>query len=191
MSRLYIEAGHGGNDPGAIGVKGVREADLTLEFRNGLTAALRLEGYQGVIIHDPDNANLAGAIRTFKPRAEDVLLGLHFNAAASSSATGTEVIVPNTHSSLELELATRLAQVMANELGIPLRPGKVGPGVKRWVETARGSRGVSSGWLAKLGHSIIIEVCFISNPSDLDRYQRQKEKLWQSMAKALIQILIP
>lgn len=183
--KLYLEAGHGGTDPGAIGHGGVTEASLTLELRNGITAALRSSGYKGSIIHDPDNANLAAAIAAFKPSANDLLVGLHFNAGPRA-ATGTEVIVANRPNELELKVAGELAGAMGRVLGIPVRSGTLGKGIRAWHETARGARGVSSGWLGMPGNNLIVEVCFITNSGDLGRYNERKEELWKAMAEVLM-----
>lgn len=187
--RIYLEAGHGGTDPGAIAVNGITEAALTLELRNGITAALRRMQYTGAILHDPDNANLAGALRVLKPDADDMVIGLHFNAGPPT-ATGTETIIQNApYSNVELSMATAFSAAIANVLGIALRSGPRGPGVREWKETARGAKGVSSGWLSQLGHACIVEVCFISSASDLNKYQRNKKALWDALAQAIIRLV--
>lgn len=186
--RLYLEAGHGGKDPGAIGVGGIKEAGLTLELRNGITAALRRLNYRGTIIHDPDDAALAGAIAAFKPNPEDILVGLHFNAGGNTS-TGVETIVSNTPSATSLLVARALSEAVSNALGIRQRVGHGGKGIRYWRETPRGLRGVDSGWLRIGGHAVILEVCFITNPVELATYQSKKAEVFEAVAKALISLL--
>lgn len=185
--KLYLEAGHGGTDPGAVASCGTKESRLTLEMRNGVTAWLRKLGYTGTIVHDPDNANLSGAIAANKPSANDLLVGIHFNSGGDKS-TGTEVIVANVYSPKELKAAQALSMAVARSLGTRPRKGIPGAGVRLWKETARGSKGVRSGWLGQVGHAVIMEVCFISNPEELAKYQEKKDSVWRSVAQAIIKL---
>jgi len=51
---IMLDAGHGGSDPGAIGVTGVREKDITLMVTTKLAKALRSRGYEVMLTRDDD-----------------------------------------------------------------------------------------------------------------------------------------
>ncbi len=89
--RIYLDAGHGGSDPGAIG-NGVREADVVLAIalrtadhlkRHGLEVKLSRTGNITKSLEQrTDEANRWGA---------HAFVSLHCNAAASPAARGFEV----------------------------------------------------------------------------------------------------
>jgi len=51
---IMLDAGHGGSDPGATGITGVREKDITLQVTLKLAKALRNRGYEVVLTRDTD-----------------------------------------------------------------------------------------------------------------------------------------
>jgi len=51
---IMLDAGHGGSDPGAIGVTGVYEKGIALEVTLKLAKALRTRGYQVILSRDTD-----------------------------------------------------------------------------------------------------------------------------------------
>lgn len=89
--KIYIDAGHGGADPGAIG-HGIEEKDITLAVslkvadhlrRNGLEVRLSRIGDVGKSLDQrTTEANAWGA---------DAFVSIHCNAAASPTAEGFEV----------------------------------------------------------------------------------------------------
>lgn len=91
MSKIYIDAGHGGADPGAIGVGGVHEADINLKValhlqdeleRNGQTVKMcRTHDIYKDLSERTAEANAWGA---------DYYISIHCNAYDGASANGTE-----------------------------------------------------------------------------------------------------
>ena len=53
---MVIDAGHGGKDPGAVGLKGTREKDLTLAIAKRIKAqmATELPGVEVVMTRETD-----------------------------------------------------------------------------------------------------------------------------------------
>ncbi len=51
---IMLDAGHGGSDPGAIGVTGVYEKNIALEVTLKLAKALRNRGYEVIVTRDRD-----------------------------------------------------------------------------------------------------------------------------------------
>ena len=67
---IVIDAGHGGNDPGKVGINGVEEKVLNLQIAFRLKRLLESEGIQVVLTREDDNG-LYG-IRTSNTKIEDM-----------------------------------------------------------------------------------------------------------------------
>lgn len=181
---IFVSAGHnpGGvkPDPGAIG-NGKREADLTLEFRNLVTAELHKQGAK--FITDNDNERLGEYLSRIKTGTGSVVLEFHFDAAASAKATGTTVLIGGDADKNDKAFAKELVEATATILGIKNR------GVLSETESHRGRLGLTR----ESGTVALLELCFISNPSDLAAYDKGKIALAQAIADILIKYenLIP
>lgn len=169
---IFPSAGHHDNDPGAV-YNGVKEADKNKEFRDLLSKHLGSHKH----IMDKNSETNAQHQKRIKPGSGSVLLDNHFNASANPSATGTEMIVANNASKLSIAMANELAEGTACILGIKNR------GVKTEAQTARGKIGILN---LGAGIAVLAELCFISNPNDMQRYESCKEELAKFFAQVLI-----
>lgn len=169
---IFPSAGHHDNDPGAV-YNGVKEADKNKEFRNLLSKHLGSHKH----IMDKDWETNTQYQKRIKPGSGSVLLDIHFNASANLSATGTEMIVANNASKLSIAMANELAEGTACILGVKNR------GVKTEAQTARGKIGILN---LGAGIAVLAELCFISNPSDMAKYEANKEELARFFAQILI-----
>ena len=98
------------------------------------------------------------------------------SAAASIEAGGTEVIVPDVVSEFESSLSKAILKVFT-DLGFRNR------GVKRESATPR----KRLGWMRPNAENILLETCFISNPSDMKLYQDNKSLIAKQLANVLNQ----
>lgn len=90
--RIWIDAGHGGNDPGCIGPTGLREAPLALSVALRLERLLRAGGHIVGLTRTEDKfVDLATRSRLANAFDSDIVLSLHFNAATNPKADGYEV----------------------------------------------------------------------------------------------------
>lgn len=176
---IYISAGHHLKDPGAVG-NGYQEYKLCIELRDMVIAELQKS--HADYIADKDYETLSAYLNRIQPGSGSVLCELHFNSA-SSEATGVEVIYPTrayghtNHVEASKELAQTLSAEIAEALGIKNR------GVKTEADTARKRLAVLQ---TKAGISILPEICFLSNVVDMERYQRNKDKVAKVIAQYLI-----
>jgi N-acetylmuramoyl-L-alanine amidase len=95
---IAIDAGHGGQDPGAIGPRGTHEKDVTLQIARRLATAIdATPGMQAVLIRD-DDVFLPLKRRYEKARdaKADLLISLHADAIASGRAAGSSVYMLST-----------------------------------------------------------------------------------------------
>lgn len=161
---VYPSAGHHDNDPGAVS-NGYKEADLTKELRNLMIEEFNRRNHR--IIVDKDWETNTQYQRRIKPGSGSVIMDIHFNSA-SPAATGVEVVVHNNASKHSIALATEISEKLSEIIGIKNR------GVKREKDTARGKIGILN---LKAGISVLVEVCFISNKSDLEAYFAHKKEV--------------
>lgn len=170
---IYLMAGHTpkglNQDPGAVGVGGKREADLTMELRDLTADILRRNNLQ--VWEDDDTHRLADVLKFVKSKEQDIVLDIHFNAGPAA-ATGVEVIVPDRSTNEEREMAREICVAFSDKMRIRNR------GVKSEKDTARHTLAV----MRPAGINILIEVCFISNPNDMLYYEAQKIELAYELA---------
>jgi N-acetylmuramoyl-L-alanine amidase len=90
--RVVIDAGHGGRDPGAIGVSGVREKDVTLAAARELKRVLEARGYEVAMSRDGDEfIQLADRVAFARARHADLFISLHADASPRGEAQGASV----------------------------------------------------------------------------------------------------
>lgn len=92
---IAVDAGHGGNDPGAIGLAGLREKDVTLAIARRLAKKINAEpGMRAVLTRDSDTF-IELRTRTVKARQvnADLFVSVHANAVDDRSMHGSSVYV--------------------------------------------------------------------------------------------------
>lgn len=162
---IVIDAGHGGNDPGALATTGVYESACNLAIAKAMKT--ELESYSGVKVYltrsnDEWSTNTSRAMVAANLKA-DFLISVHNN---SGSATNTGALAYRTVNSLYAEATNDMCSlILENLAGLGLHNG----GVQTRISTqydyedyytiiAEGIRGGVP--------SIIVEHCFLSNPKD-------------------------
>ena len=91
--RVFIDAGHGGKDPGAIGRTKTLEKDITLAAARELAAQLRSTGLIEPILSRTDDRylKLRQRIQLARDQQADVFISLHADAAPSAKARGISI----------------------------------------------------------------------------------------------------
>ena len=176
--KLLLISGHGAGDPGAVS-GAWKEADETRKVTQALKEAL--DGYCDVAIYPVDrNAYTdyrSGQLNvTAQFTKYDYVLEIHFNAVSQSGADGktkgVECYVPTTESrvSLSADLCGAVAKAGFTNRGVKFKNYGV-------ISTAR-----RAGVLAML-----LEVCFIDDPDDMQLYTSKFDDIIQTIANAIIQ----
>ncbi|MCB0481126.1 MAG: N-acetylmuramoyl-L-alanine amidase [Flavobacteriales bacterium] len=119
LRKVVVDAGHGGKDPGAIGVGGMREKDVTLDIALEVGNRIKAEFPEVQVIFTRSTdvfIELHDRARRANEANADLFLSIHADAAASSQAHGTETFALGLHRSKEnLETAKRENQVILME----------------------------------------------------------------------------
>ncbi|MDT2818652.1 N-acetylmuramoyl-L-alanine amidase [Vagococcus lutrae] len=173
MERLISSgAGHGGvktsgkwRDSGAVG-NGRLEADVARLINSkliALTGAKDTTDNAGTTVND----NLYRIARNINSHEDGIALSHHLNAF-NSKATGVEVLYG---SNAQKPLAMKLSAAIAKALGVVDRGAKDGS----WLAIAQ-----NTGTNKKV---LLIEWCFIDNPNDMAKLDKNMDKAVQAVAE--------
>jgi N-acetylmuramoyl-L-alanine amidase len=93
--RVAIDAGHGGEDPGAIGAKKTREKDIVLSIAKRVAKRVNaLPGYEARLIRSGDYyISLGGRMRKARQLNADLFVSIHADAFTNSKARGASVFI--------------------------------------------------------------------------------------------------
>jgi N-acetylmuramoyl-L-alanine amidase len=92
IKRIVIDAGHGGNDPGAIGRAGLREKDVNLDIAKRLGRILSSNGIDVVMTRSIDRfVPLHTRVDKSNNSGADLFISIHANANRVRSLSGFEV----------------------------------------------------------------------------------------------------
>nr|WP_267871670.1 N-acetylmuramoyl-L-alanine amidase [Nostoc sp. CHAB 5715] len=90
---VLIDPGHGGKDPGAVGLGGLREKDIILPISKRIAQVLQQNGVQVVMTRDSDYfVTLPGRVQLAERANADVFVSIHANAVGPgrSDVSGLE-----------------------------------------------------------------------------------------------------
>jgi len=164
MAKVVVSAGHGAKVAGAVGY--LNEHKEAVKVGKRVVAIL---GKDAVFYEETtattQRQNLNNIVAFHNGKSRDLDVSIHFNSAAASSATGAECLYVNTKLK---SLSAKMSKVMANAQGIRDR----GPVFRSELAFLNGT--------AK--PAILLEVCFVSNKSDAEKYNKNFEKLCQEIA---------
>lgn len=95
---IAIDAGHGGEDPGAMGPGGSREKNITLAVARELARQINAErGFRAVLIRDGDYfIPLEQRYRRARDAQADLFVSIHADAFHRQTASGSSVYVLST-----------------------------------------------------------------------------------------------
>ncbi len=109
---VAISAGHGGDDPGAIGVSRLQEKHVVLAIAKEVQSRINsTPGYKAVMIRDGDYyVGLRTQIEIAHKHNADLFIAIHADAAERASANGATIYALS-HNGATSEQASRLAQM--------------------------------------------------------------------------------
>lgn len=119
--RVTIDAGHGGTDPGAIGVNGLRESDVNLRMALKLRTLLQEAGALVFMTRTADvRPTLDERLAVAHDNRADIFVSIHNNAHPLSEVSGTQTFFGITPSSFRLgqALHRRLVALGLTDRGV-------------------------------------------------------------------------
>lgn len=166
---VYIDAGHGGEDSGAVG-NGLFEKDINLAVSEQVTDKLKAEGANPVASRSDDHfLTLEDRVAKASANQADLFVSIHVNSGVAS-ASGTETYF---QSDYEAESSRRLAANIQSQLVSSLQTR---------------DRGVKESGFYVITYSqmpsVLAELGFITNSSDADKLGN--EDYQQKAADAIV-----
>lgn len=158
MGTFVVTAGHSNTDPGAV-ANGRKEADIAVDMRNMIASKLRALSHN--VITDGEGKDNQPLSKAIKLVSNGLAIEIHCNAASNASATGVECISLPKHKALCQRLSNAIAAATKDKVR----------GDNGWIDQSKSARG-------KLGFveagGVIVELFFLSNKGDLERYEGVK-----------------
>lgn len=163
---IVLDAGHGGFDPGKVGVNGALEKDINLSIVKKLQELLEEEGFMVYLTRETDTL-LAPANSTSKKKDDMIAriemiteinpfftISIHQNSFTDASSSGPQVFYYK-----DSEESATMAQVIQDVLNTQLNPAK-----------KRAPQANANYYLLTRTPSptVIVECGFLSNPSEAD-----------------------
>ncbi|MFM8662010.1 MAG: N-acetylmuramoyl-L-alanine amidase [Cyanobium sp.] len=128
--RVVIDPGHGGPDPGAVGIGGLRETDVVLDVALQLAQLLQNRGVQVLLTRTSEvDVDLPPRVSLANRSGADLFVSLHANALsmARPDVNGVETFYFDGAGNAGYSLAASLqARMMAVSSGSPNRGVKAG-----------------------------------------------------------------
>ncbi len=166
---VILDAGHGGEDGGAVGVNGAVEKDINLAVALGLAELLRDAGVRVILTREEDRLlyseeenikghrkeyDLKNRLAVAKENPEALFVSIHMNTFSSSRYSGLQVYYARTEGSAAL--AERIQGAVRERLQ---------PDNTRKIHAAS-----SSIYLLEnaVGKSVLVECGFLSNPRECE-----------------------
>ena len=188
MDLVVIDSGHGGSDPGKVGINEVLEKDINLKISKQVEKELKNKGYQVVMTREKDQM-LAGEtsgnskIKDMKARvdlinekAPGLAVSIHQNSYHEEEIHGAQVFYYK-----KSEESKRIAQIMQGILGEKL-------GTTRQIKSDVNYYILLHSKLP----TIISECGFLSNPEEEQRLctEEYQEKVADALYCGIIEYLM-
>lgn len=142
----------------------IKEASLTREYKHLLKKELEFLGVPFTLDDDKDDLRTVISKLKSKVKPDDLVIDIHFNSVDNPKANGTETFTKDKPSLEEWEIAREMNDIMWKTMGTKNR------GVKKASQSARGRLGI----MTLPCMVILIEIGFISNPEDVNKFVKWK-----------------
>ena len=178
---ICLDAGHGGKDTGAIAGDRL-EKDDNLKMTLAVGEILKEKGYRVIYTRKKDEfVSLEERYTYSNKKKATVFVAIHRNSAENTEANGVEIWIKSTDPKPDRKLANNLLKQL----------DKVGFGEDRGISV--GYRGDPTKDYAVNAHtnckSCLLELGFLSNTEDNERFDRNFDAYAKAIAKGIIQSL--
>lgn len=184
--KVLIDSGHGGIDPGKVGVNGAYEKDINLAISLYLKEELQQKGCEVVMTRETDTglysesdknkktADLRKRVELMNSEKPDVIVSIHQNSFTQESSKGAQVFYQTTS-----EEGKKFAEIMQKELAAGLDK-----------DNKRVAKPNSDYYILKnsVGVAIIVECGFLSNPQEAQQLVNgdYQKKVAETVANGII-----
>lgn len=159
MTTFAVTAGHSNTDPGAV-ANGRKEAEISCDMRNMIASKLRALGHK--VFTDGDGKENQPLSKAIKLVSNGLAIEIHCNAASNPAATGVECISLPKHKALCQRLSNAIAATTKDNVRVGIMAGLTSLNLR------------AESWDFVEAGGIIVELFFLSNKGDLERYDEVK-----------------
>nr|WP_294677695.1 N-acetylmuramoyl-L-alanine amidase [uncultured Blautia sp.] len=186
---ILVDAGHGGADPGMVGIGELKEKDINLQVSMKLKSALEERGFTVIMTRESDTGlyekgtvnlkaqdlqNRIGMIRKYQPALS---ISVHQNSYSDGKVCGPQVFYYE-----DSREGEELADAIQNQLNEKLQ-----------VERPREIKGNRSYYMLKRSPGIIniVECGFLTNPGEAELLQTEEyqQKVADAIAEGVVTYL--
>ncbi len=185
MYKVYIDAGHGGNDSGAISPTGVMEKDRNLEFAMFLEMALNDQGIETKMNREYDTRKTLEVIcaeeREYSPNC---CISCHMDSAGTNTtASGVSILLhgqaPESYMVWAAEMLSEINSVgITSNRYSPIRKGYQGNLNENYYFNANTN-----------SPSMILELGFITNAANLSEHIEFVEEYAEAVCKSICKFI--
>ncbi len=161
-TKIYIDPGHGGTDPGAIGIGKIEEEDITLPVAKYLETELKRQGISTKMSRTGDTSKTINTrVKEANNWGADIVCSLHCNSFKQESANGTETLIYSKGGRAEkiaIKVHSNIVSVLkTRDRGIKVRTDL---GILRDTKAP----------------AILCEIAFVSNKADKEKIDEAAEQ---------------
>lgn len=174
MSKIFLDAGHGGKDPGAIG-NGLQEKNITLPITLKIGETLEKYGIKVAYSRTADTfVGLSERAKKANNVNANIFVSIHCNSATNTTARGVE-----TYSYPGSVRGVKLAKTIQNSIVS--------------AKIFSHNRGIKTANFAVLREtkmpSVLVELGFISNSQDAQLLKSKQDEICKAVAKGILNYL--
>jgi len=147
--KIFINAGHGGVDSGAVSKNGTKEKDITRSIASFLAQMLITTGYDVEFFQQKNN--LEEVVKTEKTSNSHLFISLHCNSAKNEVANGVETFYyPNSGT------GKAVGEIVCRKISEKFKLKNRGAKPKRELRVLNGTN----------APAILVELAFLSNAEE-------------------------
>lgn len=158
--KIFLNAGHGGCDPGAVSKNGLKEKDVAKRICEILADRLQHSGYSVILFQEQNS--FTEVSKAENKSGADVFISVHCNSFSSNSANGVETLYYPT-SVKGKHLAECIQTGLLKTTGLFNRGCKM----RRDLHVLRATK----------APAVLVETAFISNPEE-EKLLRDKPEMF-------------
>lgn len=178
MKKVFIGAGHGGKDSGAIGRKGLLEKDLNLSIARACQAALERSGVSVRMSRTKDEDDpVAEEVKECNAFAPDLAVDVHNNAGGGDGAEAYYSRVGGTGKKLAVNILAQLTALGQQSRGAKTRLNSSGSDYYAFIRQTKAP-------------AVIVECAFVDS-ADIALIDTEAERVQvgEAIARGILQTL--
>ena len=167
--KVYLNPGHGGKDPGAIGANGTKECEINAEIAKATAERLQAAGHD-VIVYQQQK-RLADVAEIANASGCALFVSIHCNSAVNKNAIGTETWY-YTGCPVGKKFATKIQLEIIKAIGTR----------NRGVKNSRSLYVLRKTVMP----AVLVEAGFLSNPAEEKQLNANTAEIGEAIAKGIL-----